>query len=335
MSDHPLSVPQILRALEKALGSEDPSPPSAFHILTTTLHVTLQAANFQPRPLEGEEETAGVHEASTIHSALPREGTNSKDNDATFQYTHPQSSLTFLVKHIRLWDKMLVVVSVKETGKTFTVEINPKDYITPSEPSSQEAKRLEKAFEGSPKSLADLLDLIKVQLIQPMIPDLVQAGYEVPPGRGAASHHQSPGIRPNSSRERHSSHQSNPMAVGESDVNPLGPYPLGGPLPGTLGPGDGGGGMLVGPNHPMFFGGGTEPESGPTQPFSGEGVVRLPPGAVPPGARFDPISPLNPPSTHRPGRGRGYGRGSGESRPFSGDPDNDELPPPGYHDFYM
>lgn len=52
-------------------------------------------------------------------------------------------------------------------------------------------------------------------------------------------------------------------------------------------------------------------------------------GAVPPGARFDPIGPFgNVPGRGmgpRPGRG---GFGPGRSGFFSGEPDNDELPPP-------
>lgn len=48
-------------------------------------------------------------------------------------------------------------------------------------------------------------------------------------------------------------------------------------------------------------------------------------GSVPPGARFDPIGPFGTMPTRPPGRG-GLGRGG---RNFhSGDPDNDELPPP-------
>lgn len=58
-------------------------------------------------------------------------------------------------------------------------------------------------------------------------------------------------------------------------------------------------------------------------------------GSVPPGARFDPIGPFGNNPDRQPqgsfgpgGRGRGNGRGSGPGRNFSGEPDNDELPPP-------
>jgi hypothetical protein len=45
---------------------------------------------------------------------------------------------------------------------------------------------------------------------------------------------------------------------------------------------------------------------------------------APPGARFDPVGP-GPLS----GRGPGIGRGGPLGSRFSGDPDNDELMPPG------
>ncbi|KAJ1857930.1 hypothetical protein H4R99_003802 [Coemansia sp. RSA 1722] len=98
------------------------------------------------------------------------------------------------------------------------------------------------------------------------------------------------------------------ISVGGSDLDPFG----------SMREGDGGG-MHVGPDHPMFRRG-YVPESP-----SGDGPQRLPRGAVPPGARFDPISPfgdrpgpLRPSGGHGPG-GRGF---------FSGEPDPDNMQPP-------
>ena len=54
-----------------------------------------------------------------------------------------------------------------------------------------------------------------------------------------------------------------------------------------------GGGMVMGPNHPIFGGYGPGQPQGP----STGGIGRLPPGAIPPGARFDPVTPFGP----RPG----------------------------------
>lgn len=78
--------------------------------------------------------------------------------------------------------------------------------------------------------------------------------------------------------------------------------------------------MVVGPDHPMFG-------RGQNDPRHPQAEGRLPFGAVPPGARFDPIGPFGPmaPGPGRRGRGRG-GRGEGM---FSGEPDNDMFMPPG------
>ncbi|RVE72563.1 hypothetical protein OJAV_G00039760 [Oryzias javanicus] len=83
-----------------------------------------------------------------------------------------------------------------------------------------------------------------------------------------------------------------PFAAGGADLDPFGSQ--------------GGGGMIV---DPLRSG---HPRSG-FDPSSGIPDI-LPPGAVPPGARFDPFGPVG---RHRPG------------------PDPDHLPPPGYDDMFM
>lgn len=99
----------------------------------------------------------------------------------------------------------------------------------------------------------------------------------------------------------------NPFAVGRGDLDPLGRGL--------------GGGMLMDPRH-MPFGGRPQP-----------GVPsNLPPGAVPPGARFDPFGP--PPPEFIPARPPGY-PAQPRSGGFPGDPDPDHLPMPGSHDMFM
>lgn len=98
--------------------------------------------------------------------------------------------------------------------------------------------------------------------------------------------------------------RNNPLNVGRSDLDPLGsigPYPRGPPF---MPPG--GGGMLFVPPR--------GPRLDPAGPNFG-----VPPGSVPPGARFDPF---RPPDVDRfpPRRGR---------------PDNDDFLPPGFDNMYM
>lgn len=91
-----------------------------------------------------------------------------------------------------------------------------------------------------------------------------------------------------------------PVGVGEIDLNPFGRNPLAFPPP------MGGGGMLF------------EPPRGGRFPQGPE--FGMPPGSVPPGARYDPF---RPPDVDRFPR-----------RP-NNRPDNDEFPPPGYDDMFM
>lgn len=90
-----------------------------------------------------------------------------------------------------------------------------------------------------------------------------------------------------------------PFAVGAGDLNPLA--------------GGRGGGMLMDPRH-------QRPQIQPGIPGN------LPPGAVPPGARFDPFGPPPPEQIGRP---RPQPRGG------FGDPDPNHLPPPGYYDPFL
>ncbi|KAK7916309.1 hypothetical protein WMY93_012070 [Mugilogobius chulae] len=85
---------------------------------------------------------------------------------------------------------------------------------------------------------------------------------------------------------------ASPFAAGGADLDPFGSR--------------GGGGMIVDPLHSGYPRSGFDPSSGIPD--------ILPPGAVPPGARFDPFGPIG---RHRPG------------------PDQDHMPPPGYDDMFM
>ncbi|KAJ1928078.1 hypothetical protein IWQ60_002390 [Tieghemiomyces parasiticus] len=87
------------------------------------------------------------------------------------------------------------------------------------------------------------------------------------------------------------------------------------------------GGMHIGPDHPVFQIG----PHGQRPPDVFGGPQPLPRNAVPPGARFDPIGPFGGDPSRLPGRGPHRGGPA----PWSGDPDNDELQPPGYNDMFM
>lgn len=93
-----------------------------------------------------------------------------------------------------------------------------------------------------------------------------------------------------------------PFGVGRNDLNPIPPGMFGG-VP-RFQDGVGGGMLFTGP-------GGIPPRNNPN--------VGIPPGSLPPGARFDPFRPPDMERDQRNPRGR-Y---------------NDEFPPPGFDDMFM
>lgn len=120
--------------------------------------------------------------------------------------------------------------------------------------------------------------------------------------------------------------RDNPLEIGRNDLDPI-PNPFAGKSP--IQPLNPGGGMYVGPNHPIFGQGRQPGGTGPQGPWGGDGF--LPPMGAPPGARFDPVGPFGPMGGGGAGIGGFPGRGGGArpyGGPFSGEPDNDEFLPP-------
>ncbi|KAL1917849.1 uncharacterized protein VTP21DRAFT_3683 [Calcarisporiella thermophila] len=275
------------------------------------------------------------------------------NTEHALRYKHTQSSLTFLVKTIKMGDKVVVHGTSLEDSKIATLEIKYSDFLSTSffpYPNPRN-ETLAQAF-NSGSRLLDLISLIKLQLVQRLLPGLNKEGYEetTTSNVGESSSSRQP---PESERDplrappprpyRPPIHGEplagdeplgrNPFRIGDADLDPLGANPIYGPPRfggGGIGPfgegiggiGGGEGGMYVGPNHPIFGGGSRGDPAG----IYG-GPQPLPRGAVPPGARFDPIGPFGAGRGRGIGRGRGRGGGMGS---FSGEPDNDEFPPPGF-----
>lgn len=115
---------------------------------------------------------------------------------------------------------------------------------------------------------------------------------------------------------------TNPLEIGRRDRDPFPNNPF---APPPLFPGNGGDGMFVGPDHPIFGAGMRGQSPGRSGPWGGDGF--LPPLGAPAGARFDPVGPGIGPGAPFPGR-RPAPRGGGG--PFGGqEPDFDDFPPPG------
>ncbi|KAG0318537.1 hypothetical protein BGZ99_005612 [Dissophora globulifera] len=366
--------------------------------LAALTHAMMTAVGFKLVGL-GEDDSLGDRQSIEDLSkanVLPERWNASKES-YSFRYTHSHSQLTYLIKCMRLAGKCVIHGTTIETSKICSLELEVKDFASPSYFPFTTATNLntDPLWNGfiSRSRINDLIAQFKLKIVQQLIPGLSKPGYQEEsapsstttgsgstsgtgagrradpgyypddplrfPGVGGIPQPGRPGFvpRPPIFGDPFSAEDpefmGNPFEIGRSDLDPFGGRigggfggigGLGGIGSGGIG-GSSGGGMYVGPNHPMF----RRPPGG-IGGSGGSGIYGgpqpLPRGSVPPGARFDPIGPFGPSGGSAPGAGTahrdphqwpasGQGRGAGRGVPFSGEPDNDDAPPPGYMDMFM
>eukprot|EP01102_Stenamoeba_stenopodia_P006750 TRINITY_DN1881_c0_g1_i1.p1 TRINITY_DN1881_c0_g1~~TRINITY_DN1881_c0_g1_i1.p1 ORF type:complete len:317 (+),score=46.20 TRINITY_DN1881_c0_g1_i1:91-1041(+) len=231
-------------------------------------------------------------------------GWNNERDSYSFRYKHNQSSLTFMFKLLVLGDALLIHCMTLEDSKIQSIEVKISDFINPTADLTN--------YSNLYQNVKRLYDNLQVDILNKVAPGLGKEGYEPGPV-------QQTDLRDNTSRtQRPPLHFDTPLA-GE---RPGYVHPPRFPMPGVMGPfapiapgGPGypdpdGYGNLIGPHHPGFGMQIRDPRYGYDD---GSGMYpgipgRLPPGAVPPGARFDPFGPTGGP----------FGPGGGGRPPFFG-----------------
>ncbi|KAF7352897.1 hypothetical protein MVEN_01257000 [Mycena venus] len=268
--------------------------------------------------------------AASSLTVLPNEWNKDGPSHYTFRYRHDQSSLEFVVKVSKLGGRTLINAIALESDKASSLDIATNDFVSPSfyphDLSASDATPLIHGFISSNR-VTDLMSQFKLKIISKLrlllprilLPraDQPRGNYQPPPvfpGEDTNPYQLPPTVGPR-----------NPLEIGRRDLDPFPGMPANPFSPPPLFPGGDGDGMFVGPNHPIFGGGGQRGPRGGPGPWGGDGF--LPPMGAPPGARFDPVGPIFP--------GGGLGRGRGGPRRNLGEPDNDEFMPPGNNDMYM
>jgi len=295
-------------------------------------HVHEQPFNAAPLPTHSHSPAAPT--PSIPPSSVFPGGWDVDPSAYSFKYTHPQSSMTFLIKAIPMGDLLLVHGRALEDKKVFSVEVTPSEFVGP------ESLRNFSSFDGLFQNLDTLLSLFRIDITSKLLPMINKPGYE--DGQESTTTSTATSRQPPSSAPPRDDPLRIPPRQPYRDPFAQPPLMVGGPygggpagyfgvgeadrFPALGGPFGGDGGNLIGPNHPGF---------GPARPFGsrppGFGYdpdrsfglppsERLPPGAVPPGARFDPFGPPPRGMPPRGGPPSGYG---------------DELPPPGYENMYL
>ncbi|XP_076752914.1 proteasome inhibitor 31 kDa [Xylocopa sonorina] len=226
-----------------------------------------------------------VFEPTDKKSQLLPEGWNTRPN---YAWRYVNDNKLFLFHGIKSDEDLLINL----------LNVNDQNHPVVSSaqfPINQTVNNLSGQLESVIPTYQDVMNVIQTDLIDPLLP-----GSTTENSTQTALTNFNDFIRryvpPSFTPRRWDPEAADPSNIGAADLDPLA---------------RGGGGMIFNPfapsRHPVDL----------TRP--GLGVPgRLPPGAVPPFARYDPFGPpdINQPRPRR-------------------DPDNDHLPPPGYDDMFM
>ncbi len=263
--------------------------------------------------------TSPESECQSLAPRLPPSW-NARFGSFSFVYAHTQSSMTFVVKVDRLGTKAAIRALAAGDERIHSLDLTARDYVSsaalplriPRATASDEEDRtnLPAALQDifiSPTRIRDLASLLKVSLVQKLVPALSKEGYEEerrpdPDDRAVAEDLEQVGRRA----------QPPPRPPQPRDMpDPARPYPFHDPL------------AALPPRRPMPAG------DFPPPGFEDEYEINRPPrplggGMQPPGIGYDDLWPpgLGPHDPLRPSFGGGLPRpgGGGGMYPAFDDP---------------
>ncbi|KAI1640095.1 PI31 proteasome regulator N-terminal-domain-containing protein [Biscogniauxia mediterranea] len=364
MATNPLSPAAVLQSMADALsthpqGDTTSDLGSSHEALALFTHACMASLGF--RLLGFEEEKTDEAQCHTLAPRLPPNW-NASFNSYAFVYAHQQSALRFVIKIDRMGGKAEIRGLAINDERIARLEIPMKDFIsnaalpvrmTLTEEGEEDRSDLPRKFRDvfiSDSRITDLATLIKINIIQKLLPSLQKEGYEESPDdRAARDDADEAGRRPPRQpvmpdpfpqpaqpypyNDPLNPPPRNPIPAG--DFPPPGfedPYDINRPTRGPVAPGRTPFGNIgaddlnppgLGPHDPLRPGlgiGGGLPRPGgsrgmhPTSDdplFGGGGEVGEEfDPQVPPGARYDPLGPGG-----LPGLGGRNPRGGG---PFGG-----------------
>lgn len=174
-----LKADSILSYIAKSIPAQEDKqaikdPYAAIAIFT---HACMLAVGFKLVGL-GEDHKIEAHSEPSDTRPVPTEW--DQQSGYAFRYSHPQSSMEFLVKLTRLGGKAIVFGVGMGDDKTAQVEIKAEDYISQNslkDVQLGDTDSLRHAFISNGR-IEDLSSLLKASIIQKLIPGLRKEGYE-------------------------------------------------------------------------------------------------------------------------------------------------------------
>lgn len=346
-----LSADSLAGVMASALPQDaSPQLKTAYDAIALASHSSMVAVGFRLIGLGDDDRLA---ESQSTH--LPQSWNASAPNYA-FRYAHNQSSMEYLLKVNRMGNKAVVLAMALGDDKTATFDVKVADYISesalPFTLSQPVNTSLFNLFISNGR-LSDFGSLMRINVVQKLMPSLQKEGYQESVTNAAAAARPS-AREPDNPRHDPLREDRQPPARPQIPHDPLSqprrpfpqgdfpppgfedeydmtrpPRPMTGPFPGfgNIGERD----LYpqgLGPRDPFTggagsgFGGGMHPTL--SDLYGGQGSGNNYDPQAPPGSRYDPVGPGGAPR----GNGGGGFPGNGLGRPpnpFGGFGGNDFI----------
>jgi len=310
-----MNIDSVINSMEKSL--EKVEIKSEVELLVLFIHTFFIENNFNLLSIKENDVNIKKEEKLEALEKLPVEW-NASPNNWTFIYQHKATSDKYYINMVKMMNMLTVNAMICETEKVYSIQLPLSNLF---QNCTFPLTKIEKQYFNEEK-LKTVLNNVTEEILNKLLPttkyhDEIPVGQQ--PSRILPIDESNNGVeiedplrinRPNIHR--------NPMPMpnpGNFDLDPFN----------SMGP-SAGGGLIMGPNNPIFNNIGGDDDLGPGGFYGGP--TTLPFGAVPEGARFDPIGPFGNQSSRRNFNNRNNRNNRNNGR-FSFEPDNDSFLPPG------
>lgn len=175
-----LSAGSITTFIAQSLSSDSTDKPALkdqYAAIALFSHACMLAVGFRLIGL-GEDDKIEAHSDQSETRPLPSEW--DRHSSYAFRYAHSQSSMEFLLKVTRLGSKVVILGVGLGDDKTVQLEVKAQDFTSENslknvKPDNKDSVR--DAFISAGR-MEDLSSLLKVNIIQKLIPGLRKEGYE-------------------------------------------------------------------------------------------------------------------------------------------------------------
>jgi len=304
----------IVNSIEKSLEKIEINSEAELAVLF--IHSQFLDNNFKLISIKENDSKVKNEEKLNVLEKLPIEWNNTPNN-WTFIYQHDTTNNKYYINIVKMMNMLTINSLILETEKVYSIQISLSNLF---QECTFPLSKIEKKYFNEEK-FKTIINNINLEIINKLLPT-IKYHNELPVSQETSR------ILPQDDNEIEFNDplRINRPNIRRNPVNPMVPNPGNFDLDpfNSMGP-SGGGGLIMGPNNPIFnnIGDDYDLESGG---FYG-GPTILPPGAVPAGARFDPIGPFGNQSSRRNFNNRNRNNRNKGFNSF--EPDNDIFFPPG------